>query len=205
MAIKRGGAMVLDELTTTWDLSPKLQAKHLRGWLRYAPPVYTDVVRWDGWGVERAGDVVTITAKRWRNEEHRQTVDAAPHPVAELVSTELPGKRYRTAFHCEDGWQGLARELHGRLLALTTPAGTAPQVAPPRAKRQGGPTVKTEMRARAIRSIVDEHPDWSQVQVAMMAADRLQDNDMANADALRNALRGMGWTWKGIHAASKDQ
>jgi hypothetical protein len=60
--------------------------------------------------------------------------------------------------------------------------------------KKHGPTVKTQIRAKAFKQLKDEHPEWSQAKVAIEACDKL--GEYVTADTVRNAYRAMGWEWK---------
>lgn len=76
---------------------------------------------------------------------------------------------------------------------LTRPAETPTE--PTTKTRQSGPSAKVEERARVFSQLAAEHPDWTQLQVAMAARELLEEPHI-DANTVRNAYRAMGWSWR---------
>ena len=86
-----------------------------------------------------------------------------------------------------DLWRILKTYLRMNLASVPTPADEDEG-------REGGPTVRTQIRAEVFKGLKTEHPTWSQGTVAMKAQDKL--GEIVTADTVRNTYRAMGWEWK---------
>ena len=95
------------------------------------------------------------------------------------------------------------KDLVARYLANISAlqSGEIERTAKPYYRREGGPTVNTETRADVFKKLKDEHPDWTQLQVAMEASKVIAKElgeelgEEFTADTVRNAYRAMGWKW----------
>lgn len=70
-------------------------------------------------------------------------------------------------------------------------------------KKQRGPTIKTQERAKVFRRLKEEHPEWNYDTVALNACEELRE--IVTGQTVRNAYRAMReaypdqaeeWTWE---------